>query len=473
MKNIVIHLFLITSLFFLIPSGIAKATESLYEIAYQTYIYAYPIVLMKSTQIKQNVPVNQFLHYRELPLPSDRDIVRWNRDTLYSMAWLNLSDGPVLLTVPKTGDRYYLLQILDMWTDTFAGPSSRTTGSEGGQFLIVGPNWDGQISSISLPNIDELVNSYKLIKSPTNQVWIVGRTEIGDEDDYSSIHEIQDGYHLEQISDQKVQSNQKEAASNNESHFLKIANEFKNGALDPPQVVAQMNAATFFEIFSQLMIENPPHINDWPIVAIMNKIGIIPGKILDFKSLDQNVQEVLNQAAKDALKAIGEQSPVPVVNNWRYITTFMGSYGTSYMMRAVIALTGLGANLPEDSVYAVTYRDCNNEYFNGSKNYIIHFEKDMTPPANAFWSLIIYDSSGYIVENPINRYSLNSKQNLMKFNPDGSLDIYLQNSSPGAEWESNWLPVPPSGLFNVTLRIYWPKRDALDGTWILPKVYPR
>ena len=128
MKNIVIHLFLITSLFFLIQSVIAKATESLYEIAYQPYIYAYPIVLMKSTQIKQNIPVNQFLHYRELQLHSDCDIVRWNRDTLYSMAWLNLSDGPVLLTVPKNGDRYYLLQILDMWTDTFAGPSSRTTG---------------------------------------------------------------------------------------------------------------------------------------------------------------------------------------------------------------------------------------------------------------------------------------------------------------------------------------------------------
>jgi hypothetical protein len=473
MKNIVIHLFLITSLFFLIPSGIAKATESLYEIAYQTYIYAYPIVLMKSTQIKQNVPVNQFLHYRELPLPSDRDIVRWNRDTLYSMAWLNLSDGPVLLTVPKTGDRYYLLQILDMWTDTFAGPSSRTTGSEEGQFLIVGPNWDGQISSISLPNIDELVNSYKLIKSPTNQVWIVGRTEIGDEDDYSSIHEIQDGYHLEQISDQKVQSNQKEAASNNESHFLKIANEFKNGALDPPQVVAQMEAATFFEIFTELMIENPPHIQDWPIVALMSQIGITPGKALHFESLDENVQGALNQAVQDALKDIHVQTPIPFKDYWRFMPMFTGSYGANYMFRAAIAFTGLGANLPEDAVYPVTNIDCNSEILDGSKNYVVHFEKDQIPPTNAFWSLTVYDSEIYLIENPIHRYNLTSRQNVMKLNPDGSLDIYLQDSSPGVEWESNWLPIPSDEPFSITLRIYWPKREVLEGIWKLPKVCPR
>ncbi len=279
MRKLMLYFLLITCFFLLVTSDFAIATENIYEIGFQTYVFAYPIVLMKATQIKQNIPDNQFLHYRDLPLPSDRDIVRWNRDTLYSMAWLDLSEGPVLLTVPKTGDHYYLLQMMDMWTDTFAGPSSRTTGSEGGQFLIVGPNWDGQLSSISLPNIDELINSYKLIKSSTNQVWIVGRTEIGGEDDYSSIHEIQDGYHLEKIIDQKIKPSQKEATSNNESHFLKITNEFKNGVLDPPQVIAQMDAATFFEIFSQLMIENPPHINDWPMVAIMSKIGIIPGKM--------------------------------------------------------------------------------------------------------------------------------------------------------------------------------------------------
>ena len=191
MRKLMLYFLLITCFFLLVTSDFAIATENIYEIGFQTYVFAYPIVLMKATQIKQNIPDNQFLHYRDLPLPSDRDIVRWNRDTLYSMAWLDLSEGPVLLTVPKTGDHYYLLQMMDMWTDTFAGPSSRTTGSEGGQFLIVGPNWDGQLSSISLPNIDELINSYKLIKSPTNQVWIVGRTEIGDEDDYYSIHEIQ------------------------------------------------------------------------------------------------------------------------------------------------------------------------------------------------------------------------------------------------------------------------------------------
>ncbi len=473
MKNINRHFFFITCLFFLFFSITAGAAESLYDIGYQTYIYAYPMVLTKVTQLTQNIPDNHFAHFRKPTSPSDRNIVRPNRDTLYSVAWLNLNQGPILLTIPQIGDRYYLFHMMDMWTDTFAGPSSRTIGSEGGQFLIVGPNWNGQLPANSSPEVKELVHDFRLIKSPTNQVWILARLEVGSEAEYSTIHAIQDGYQLKQIGNPEDQSSETVSSPRKDPRFLKIIKAIEEGGMTPPQVIEQMDAATFFETFAELMIENPPHIQDWPIVALMSQIGIIPGKRLDFYSFNHNVQETLSQAAQDALKNMKTQNPTPAKDNWRFMPMFTGSYGANYMMRAKIAFIGLGANLPEDAVYPETNIDCNSEILHGSKNYLVHFEKDQIPPTNAFWSLTAYDSKIYLIENPIHRYNLTSKQNVMKLNPDGSLDIYLQNSSPGPEWESNWLPVPANEPFNITLRIYWPKREVLDGTWKLPKVCPR
>ena len=340
----------------IILSGTAIATESLYDIAYQTCVYAYPLVLTKATQLSQNIPDNHFVHFRKLPSPSNRDIVRPNRDTMYSIAWLNLNKGPILLTVPETIDRYYLVQIMDMWTDTFAGPSSRTTGSEGGRFLIVGPNWDGQLPETTSPEIKELINDFRLIKSPTNQVWIMVRIEAGSEAEYPIVQKIQDGYQLEQIGIPKDQSSQILSNPRKDPRFLKITQAIEKGAVTPPQVIEQMDAATFFEIFTELMIENPPHIQDWPIVALMSQIGIIPGKALHFESLDENVQNALNQAVQDALKDIHVQTPIPFKDYWRFMPMFTGSYGANYMFRAAIAFTGLGANLPEDAVSSDQYR---------------------------------------------------------------------------------------------------------------------
>ena len=473
MKKLSHYSFFITCLFLIILSGTAIATESLYDIAYQTCVYAYPLVLTKATQLSQNILDNHFVHFRKLPSPSNRDIVRPNRDTMYSIAWLNLNKGPILLTVPETIDRYYLVQIMDMWTDTFAGPSSRTTGSEGGRFLIVGPNWDGQLPETTSPEIKELINDFRLIKSPTNQVWIMVRIEAGSEAEYPIVQKIQDGYQLEQIGIPKDQSSQILSNPRKDPRFLKITQAIEKGAVTPPQVIEQMDAATFFEIFTELMIENPPHIQDWPIVALMSQIGIIPGKALHFESLDENVQNALNQAVQDALKDIHVQTPIPFKDYWRFMPMFTGSYGANYMFRAAIAFTGLGANLPEDAVYPVTNIDCNSEILDGSKNYVVHFEKDQIPPTYAFWSLTVYDPEIYLIENPIHRYNLTSRQNVMKLNPDGSLDIYLQDSSPGVEWESNWLPIPSDEPFSITLRIYWPKREVLEGIWKLPKVCPR
>ncbi len=299
------------------------------------------------------------------------------------------------------------------------------------------------------------------------------RIEAGSEAEYPIVQKIQDGYQLEQIGIPKDQSSQILSNPRKDPRFLKITQAIEKGAATPPQVVEKMDAATFFETFTELMIENPPHIQDWPIVALMSQIGIIPGKVLHFESLDENVQNALNQAVQDALKDIHVQTPIPFKDYWRFMPMFTGSYGANYMFRAAIAFTGLGANLPEDAVYPVTNIDCNSEILDGSKNYVVHFEKDQIPPTNAFWSLTVYDSEIYLIENPIHRYNLTSRQNVMKLNPDGSLDIYLQDSSPGVEWESNWLPIPSDEPFSITLRIYWPKREVLEGIWKLPKVCPR
>ena len=246
MKKFSHHFFFITCLFLIILSGTAMATENLYDIAYQTCVYAYPLVLTKATQLSQNMPDNHFGHFRKLPSPSNRDIVRPNRDTMYSIAWLNLNKGPILLTVPETLDRYYLVQIMDMWTDTFAGPSSRTIGSEGGQFLMVGPNWDGQLPETTSPEIIELTNDYRLIKSPTNQVWIMVRIEAGSEAEYPIVQKIQDGYQLEQIGIPKDQSSQTLSSPRKDPRFLKITQAIEKGSCNPTSSGRKDGRRNFF-----------------------------------------------------------------------------------------------------------------------------------------------------------------------------------------------------------------------------------
>jgi hypothetical protein len=214
----------------------------------------------------------------------------------------------------------------------------------------------------------------------------------------------------------------------------------------------------------------PPHITDQPILAQMKRIGIEHGKSFEFDKLDGAVKRGLESAKADALALMAwkVKSLARVANGWSMNTDTMGVYGNYYLKRAIVAQFGLGANLPEDAVYPLNLGDEAGNPLDGSNNYVLHFDKGATPPAEAFWSITLYGADGYQVPNGINRFDVASWMPF-KYNPDGSLDLYFQNENPGADKEANWLPAPKAP-FNLTMRIYAPKSEVLTGKWNPPPV---
>jgi hypothetical protein len=221
-------------------------------------------------------------------------------------------------------------------------------------------------------------------------------------------------------------------------------------------------------MFATLLKDNPPAAADAPMVAEMAQIGIVPGQDFDMSKLDPAVQaglQAVPQAAQAQIEAKIPQIGTQTTTGWT-ISYGLGNYGTDYLPRAATAMGGLGANLPDDALYPLAISDSAGNPLNGSYNYTLHFDADKLKPSNAFWSLTMYNANGFPVVNSINRYALSSWMPL-KLNADGSLDIYVGAASPGADNESNWLPAP-NGPFAPNLRVYWPKQEVLNGTWIPP-----
>jgi len=240
----------------------------------------------------------------------------------------------------------------------------------------------------------------------------------------------------------------------------------------PPKVqVDTMPADKFFGYAAELLRLHPPHITDQPIIARLKRVGFEVGKSFDLGKADPAVKAGLESAPETAQKLMQWKIPTMarvVANGWSMNTDTMGVYGNYYSKRAMVAQAGLGANVPEDAIYPLNLADATGKPLDGVNNYTIHFDKGQTPPAEAFWSITLYDNDGFQVANPLNRFALSSWMPF-KLNSDGSLDLYFQNANPSADKEANWLPAP-KGPFNLTMRIYAPKADALTGKWNPPPV---
>lgn len=433
--------------------------DEAYAIGIEAYQYLYPLVMMDVTRkVSTNVPagtkdgfgpMNTFSHFRAYPDANFRSVMRANFDTLYSIGWLDLTKEPLIVSTPDTKGRYFLMPMLDMWTDVFAAPGSRTSGTAAGNWALVAPGWKG-----TLPQ------GVERIDAPTSIVWVVGRTKTDGAADYDAVHAIQDKYLITPLS-QWGKAPQPVAFKADPSVDMKT---------DPLAQVNTMPAAKFFSYAAELMKLNSPHATDWSQVARLKQIGIVPGQSFDFEKASPAVKAGLERATVDGLKLMKEKQPTlaRIANGWSMNTDTMGVFGNYYLKRAIIAMTGLGANVPEDAFYPMTAVDAAGNPLNGSSKYVLHFKKDEVPPVNAFWSLTLYDEEGFQVANVLNRFALGSYSNL-KYNPDGSLDLYIQNATPGSDKESNWLPAP-TGKFNFALRLYWPKAETLDGRWNPPGV---
>ncbi len=436
-------------------TGIAPTAEEAHAIAVNAYLYFYPLLSMdvtrkQSTNIEPGKeigkgPMNMFVNVPAYPPADLKIVVRPNFDTLYSPAWLDLTKEPMIVSAPDTGGRYYLLPMLDMWSDVFASPGWRTTGIQAANFLIAAPGWNGTVPS-GVTRID----------APTPIVWIIGRTKTDGPADYAAVHKIQAGYQITPLSRWGKPPVLPEAP-------IDLSVDMKT----PPKVqVDSMSGDKFFTYAAELLKVIPPHITDQPMIAQLKKIGFEPGKSYDVQMLNPAIRDALANAPHDAqqLMAWKVASLARVVNGWSMNTDTMGVYGNYYLKRAIVAQLGLGANLPEDAIYPLNLSDQTGKPLDGTNKYTLHFDKGATPPVNAFWSITLYDNDGFQVANALNRFAVSSWMPF-KRNADGSLDLYFQNDNPGSDKEPNWLPAP-KGPFNLTMRLYAPTSDALTGRWI-------
>jgi hypothetical protein len=428
-------------------------------IAVDAYIYFYPLVSMDITRLQStNVepgkefakgPMNMFVSVPEYPPADLKIVVRVNFDTLYSVAWLDLTKEPLIVSAPDTDGRYYLLPMLDMWTDVFASPGWRTTGTQAGNFLVTPPGWTGEVPS-----------GFSHIPAPTPYVWVIGRTKTDGPADYPAVNKIQAGYKVTPLSGWGKPPAQM-AVNIDPSVDMKTA---------PKTQVDTMPAGKYFAYAAELMKLHPPHVTDQPIIAQMKRLGIAPGKSFDINNVDTVIRDALEAAPAEGQKLMAWKLPTlaRVANGWSMNTDTVGVYGNYYLKRAIVAQIGLGANLPEDAIYPLNLGDAAGKPLNGANKYTMHFAKGTTPPVNAFWSITLYDEEGFQVGNELNRFAVSSYMPF-KFNGDGSLDLYFQSESPGKDLEANWLPAP-KGPFNLTMRLYAPKPDALTGKWNPPPV---
>ena len=423
------------------------------SIAVDAYIYFYPLVSMDLTR-KQLInmppgtglggPMNTFDNIPAFPAADMKAVVRPNFDTLYSSGWIDLTREPMVVSVPDTGGRYYLLPMLDMWTDVFASPGWRTTGTKAGNFLLVPPSWNGNVPA-----------DFTRINAPTPYVWIIGRTKTDGPADYDAVHAVQKGFKITPLS-----SWGKPAVP------VKANIDPSVDVKTPPKgQVDTMQGPKYFAYAAELLKLHPPHDTDQPIIARLKRIGFDAGKSFDVAKLDTPVRKAIEDAPAAAQKLMAWKIPTlaRVANNWSMNTDTMGVYGNYYLKRAIVTQLGLGANLPEDAIYPLNLGDETGKPLDGANKYAIHFGKAEIPPVDAFWSITLYDNDGFQVANSINRFAVSSWMPF-KRDADGSLTLYIQNESPGADRESNWLPAP-KGPFNLTMRLYAPKSEALTGLW--------
>ena len=427
-------------------------------LAEDAYVFGFPLVYIE-TQIDvlthvtkpegARSPINQFAHYREFPDAANKTVVGLNVDTLYSLAQLDLSQEPLVLSVPQMGERFWIMQLVDGWNNVPNAPGSRSVGGKGGDFAIVGPGWQGELPAA----VTEL-------RMPTSIAIVGGRTYTAGPDDYAAVHALQDQYELVPLS----------AWGSDYTPPDEVP--LKPGVEESPvgtQVMA-LSPEAFFNRLNTLLVDNPPEPADPPLMERIAALGVEPGAAFSTSGFDSDVRTGVEEGVAAAQQAIRDEEPKlgEHVNGWN-LARDLGRYGTKYLYRAAWTFFGVGGNLVEDAFYPLSLVDGDGEPYDSVNKYVLRFAEEELPPVDAFWSVTMYDKDSYLVANPVNRYALGDRSNL-NFADDGSLTIFIQSDSPGDETAANWLPAPTEGGFKLALRLYVPKQEVADGSWAPPPV---
>lgn len=444
------------------PSAGAPAVtpEQARAIAKEAYIYGFPMVdsyriqyayFVDSHNPEYKGDWNQIHSIARVYTPADTSVQTPNSDTPYSMLGADLRTEPLVLTVPPIDqDRYYSLQFIDGYTYNFAYVGSRTTGNSGGKYLLVGPGWKGEKPE----GISEVISS------DTELALVVYRTQLFGAQDLENVKKIQAGYTVQPLS---AFLNQPAPAPAPPIDFVP--------PLTPDQ---QKTSPQFFDIMNFVLRFAPTLPSEKDLRARFATIGIGPDGTFDADELTPEMRAAVEAGMADAwaeLDALKKDK----IDTGRLTSGDM--FGTkeelngNYLYRMAGAVLGIFGNSKQEAMYPTLNTDSTGEPLTGANDYTLTFAPGQLPPVNAFWSVTMYKlPESLLVDNPIDRYLINSPMlpGLAK-NPDGSVTIYVQNQSPGPEREANWLPSPP-GPFTVVMRLYWPKPDALDGTWQPPKL---
>ncbi len=415
----------------------------------EAYIYGYPLVMMESTRAAAAQAIgaeNQLVRVRKFPDATFKDVVRPNLDTLYTVAFIDMDKGPWVFEMAANDQRYEVMPFMDGWTNVLAAPGTRTTGTRGGRFLLAGPGWAG-----------ETPQGLTLLRSPTAIVWLIGRTQTNGTADYPLVHRLQDGITLRALADLRV----KELAPTPVWHPASPK------PVPPIQQMQAMDTEAFFTRLALLMVRNPPAPADGPMLVKLGRIGVTPGQAPHWSLPDRWAVRLGRQIADWTVA--GELGKRATRNGWITPPSMLGNYGTSYNIRAVVAMIGLGANLPADAIYPSASVDGAGQALHGDRRYRLHFNAGELPPVNAFWSVTACGADNFFIDNPINRYALGDRDPLV-YNADGSLDLWLQAQAPPPALRANWLPVKYGEPFLLNARLYWPKPAALGGTWGMPAI---
>lgn len=443
-----------------VASSVHLSAEEARELAEEAYTFAYPMLENYRTMLNSAVledspsygaPFNEFHHNTQLLDASFTTVVRPNTDTLYSSAWLDLRSEPVVLSVPEVpDDRYYVLQLVDLHTHNFGYIGTRATGNGPGNYMIAGPYWMGR----KREGIDEV------FRSEGNFVAVIGRTAVAGSEDVSNALEIMQQYTITPL-----------------DRFLgQLSIEPSAPLTYPLYREEQAKSAGFIAYFNFLLGQLDIHPQDEDDIVSYGAIGVGRNRPFDTNSLHPEMRQVINEGVESALQKIEEkkQNLGEERNGWMLITDAFGDrerMGGRYLTRAAAAMFGLYGNDVEEAYYPGTFVDGDSETLDASQhNYVIHFAADEIPPVDAFWSLTLYKMPEQLfADNPLNRYSIGDRTPGLRYGDDGSLTIYIQAESPGAEKESNWLPAN-AGPFSLQMRMYLPKPEALEGPYAPPPV---
>jgi hypothetical protein len=437
------------------------------KLAAEAYIYGYPLVyslgeiaafVAGSERFPMQAPLNEFGHARELAGPEFK-FVSPNNDTVYSIAMCDLRQGPLVLHVPDTADRYYVLQFIDAWSNNFAYIGRRATGTGEGEFLLAESGYTGDVP-----------DGMRVVHAPTGIFVIAGRIQVDGQADLPAVHALQDQFTLTPLS----------------VYQGGVAGAPAEGVPVPDSRVG--DEVEWWERFRVALAAFPPPAADAPFLQLCEQFGLEEPDS-PYADIDSERATLLAEGAKAGQAKIEElmkqihTSPAgwqSAMHLFDYNLDFfeIGALDApewkiddrtkAYVTRAVIARAGLWGNHGYEANYETTWIDDDGNHLDGSNNY--EFRLDTTPPVDAFWSLTMYNvPKFYLVANPIQRYSIGDRTPGLTTGDDGSLTLYIGKDSPGKDKESNWLPAP-DGPFRPILRMYQPQKAILDGSYTLPSI---